>query len=69
MKINNMTDLTNEMAQAIDAIKNGDKTLDEGNTLANLAGKIINGMRVQIDYARARKETPEIAFMKATAKK
>jgi len=63
MNIKNISDLTNELSQAIDEIKNGNKTLDEGNTLANIAGKIINGVRVQIDYAKARKETPDVAFM------
>jgi hypothetical protein len=63
MKINHITQLTELLTETIDGLKNGSTTLEEGSVTANVAGKIIKSVQVQIDYARARKEIPDVAFM------
>jgi len=34
--------------------------------MANVAGKMINSAKVQIEYYALRKETPEVAFLKSS---
>ena len=61
--VTNIANVTEMLAETVDAVRNGDATFDEGNTLANLAGKIIAAQRIRIEYARARKQMPSIEFM------
>lgn len=59
-------DLTSDIMQWTDDVKSGKLSLDEAKALANLSGKAIKSVALQIDYQRALKEIasfPEIAFM------
>lgn len=58
-----ISQLNTELMNTIDELKNGQKTIDEANAIANLAGKIVGIMRVKIEYARARKEMPSVPFI------
>lgn len=60
----NLTELRNDLLEVyrdtrIDAIE-----LSRAKELSNTAGKIIKSAGVQLDYAKARNEIPEIPFMK-----
>lgn len=40
--------------------------IEWNDELANVAGKMINSAKVQIEYYALRKETPEVAFLKSS---
>lgn len=63
MEITYIEQLTEVLNKAIVSLREGKMSLDEGKALANLAGKTIKSAAVQIEYARARQEIPEIEFM------
>lgn len=55
--------LTSELNKAIVQVRDGKMDLDRAKALANLSGKSIKSVAVQIEYARVRQETPDIDFM------
>ena len=57
--------LRDELATVFSELKEGKIKATEAAELANLAGKMINSAKVQIDYYALRKETPEIAFLES----
>jgi hypothetical protein len=59
----NISELTMELAELYEALKNGTIEVKTATEMNNTAGKIINSQRVQIEYASLRKEAPNIAFM------
>jgi hypothetical protein len=59
----NISELTMELAELYEALKNGTIEVKTATEMNNTAGKIINSQRVQIEYASLRKEEPNIAFM------
>lgn len=59
-----MTDLRNKLLDIFDSLRASAIPLDRAKELSNAAGKIINSARAEIEYAKARKETPDIPFMK-----
>ena len=63
MSINNIADLTRELSDAADELKSGAMRIDAACALAKISHGVINSVRLEIDYARARGETPDIAFM------
>jgi hypothetical protein len=59
----NISELTMELAELYEALKNGTIEVKTATEMNNTAGKIINSQRVQIEYASLRKEAPNIKFM------
>lgn len=59
----NVTELRTELCKTFDGLRN--KTVDAkvACQMNNAAGKIINTLKVQLEYAVSRKEKPSIAFM------
>lgn len=62
-KINNITDLRNDLLDAYQSVRSGNGDLQQAKETSNLAGKIINSLKVQLAYAEMRKETPDITFI------
>lgn len=62
-KITYIQQLTSELNECAESLKSGAISIDEAKALANLAGKTIKSVAVQIEYARIRNETPDIDFM------
>ena len=62
-KPTNITDLRDQLLDAFVLLKNDPKRVLQCKELANVAGKVINTVRVQIEYAELRKELPEIPFV------
>jgi len=58
-----MTDLRNELAAVFEGLKNGTLEPKQAVEMNNAAGKIINTVKVQLEYAELRNETPSIPFM------
>lgn len=59
-----VTALRDELAVVFDDLKSGVIKPKEAGELANVAGKMINSAKVQLEYYALRKETPTIAFLK-----
>ena len=59
-----MTQLRDHLLAYADALRADSVPLAKVKEYANIAGKIIKSATSQIEYAVARKEKPEIPFMK-----
>lgn len=62
--MNNAHKLRTELAAVFAQLKAGEIKPLEAAELANLAGKMINSAKVQVEYYALRKESPEIAFLR-----
>ena len=47
--------VTDELVEAFHGVNAGTKDLSSANTLANIAGKIFNGARIQMEYSDYKK--------------
>ena len=61
--MNTIADLTTELCAAYDTLKDDREYVAQASELANLAGKIINAQKVQLDYADANGVKPTIKFL------
>jgi len=59
-----MKDLRNDIIQTREDLKDGSVDIKIAAELNNSAGKIINTVRTQLEYAKLRKEKPQIDFLK-----
>jgi hypothetical protein len=55
-KISNVNDLRNNLSDVFEALRNGDIAHKEAKEISNLAGKMINSAKVQLDYHGLRKD-------------
>jgi hypothetical protein len=60
-----VTQLRNELADVFDQLMAGALKPKEAGELANVAGKMINSAKVQLEYYALRKETPSIKFLES----
>jgi hypothetical protein len=56
-------DLRDELAIVFDQLNSGAIKAKDAGELANVAGKMINSAKVQLEYYALRKETPNIPFL------
>ncbi len=61
----NMNELRNELSKVFDGLKDGTIKPNEAAEMSNVAGKMINSTKVQIEYYALRKETPKISFLES----
>ena len=59
----NVHELIDNLSQVFASLKAGEIKHKDADTLANLAGKMINATKVQVEYYALRKETPKIEFL------
>ena len=62
----NVTELREQLSQVFTELRNGGVKHSDAAELANLAGKMINSAKVQVEYYALRKEVPHIAFLEST---
>jgi hypothetical protein len=55
-KISNVNDLRNNLSDVFEALRNGDIAHKEAKEISNLAGKMTNSAKVQLDYHGLRKD-------------
>lgn len=55
--------LRGQLTQLFDEIKSGAVDVKVASEMNNTAGKIIGSLKVQLEYAALRKESPSIKFM------
>lgn len=60
----NVNELRSELAHVFESLKAGAIKSNDAAELANLAGKMINSAKVQVEYYALRKESPNISFLK-----
>ena len=58
-----ITDLRNELLEVFEDLKDGNVEPKVAAEMNNAAGKAINTVKVQLEYAVLRKEIPKIAFL------
>ena len=59
-----ITELRTELGKIFEGLGNGTVDVKAATEMNNSAGKMINTVKVQLEYAALRKETPKISFMK-----
>jgi hypothetical protein len=59
----NCDELRNELAIVFERLKAGEIKPGEAAEMANIAGKMINSAKAQIEYYALRKEAPRIVFL------
>ena len=59
----NCDELRIELALTFEKLKAGEIKPSEAAELANLAGKMINSAKVQVEFYSLRKEMPDIKFL------
>lgn len=61
----NADELRAELAEVFAKLKSGQIKPGEAAELANLAGKMINSAKAQVEYYALRKEAPSIQFLES----
>jgi hypothetical protein len=64
----NVTELRDQLSQVFASLRDGSVKHSDAAELANLAGKMINSAKVQLEYYALRKEAPTINFLSSTDK-
>lgn len=59
----NVVELRDNLSEVFTRLKTGDMEPKRASELANLAGKMINSAKVQLEYHALRKDEPNIKFL------
>lgn len=59
----NVIELREQLSQVFYELRNNTVKHTDAAELANIAGKMINSAKVQLEYYALRKETPTISFL------
>ena len=65
----NVEELRKELSLTFAQLKAGEIKPSEASELANIAGKMINSAKVQVEYYALRKESPCIAWLDSSKSK
>lgn len=60
----NITEVRAQLSEVFEMLKSGAIQPGTATELNNAAGKIINSVKVELEYYALRKEKPEIPFLK-----
>lgn len=59
----NIEELRNQLLEAFDLLRSDPRRVNQVGELANTAGKVVSSLKLELEYAALRKETPSIAFL------
>lgn len=59
----NVDELRSELSLVFSQLRSGSIKPSEAAEIANIAGKMINSAKVQVEYFALRKESPKISFL------
>ena len=59
----NVKEMTAALSEVFEGLKAGTVAHKEADSFANIAGKMINAHKTQLEYYTLRKETPKIPFL------
>jgi hypothetical protein len=62
--MNNITELRKELSNLFMDLKDGKADVKQASEMNNCAGKIINSLKVELEYYSLIKEEPDIKFLK-----
>jgi hypothetical protein len=60
----NITELRDELGQVFHELRDGSLSAKEASEINNSAGKIINTLKVELEYYHLAKEKPDIKYFK-----
>lgn len=69
MTINNVDELRNYLANELERVSQGQTTPAAANASANLAGKILSSVKMELEYNKMVGASPQIGFLKGFTKK
>ena len=58
-----VVELRKYLSEVFDELRSGSISANEASELANIAGKMINSAKVQMEYHALRKDEPKIKFL------
>ncbi len=64
----NANELRKELSEVFNKLKAGDISHCDAAAMANIAGKMINSAKAQIEYYSLRQEKPDIEFLESNNK-
>lgn len=64
----NVNELRNRLSEVFSKLESGDLKPSEAAEMSNVAGKMINSAKVQIEYYALRKESAKITFLESDDK-
>ena len=59
----NAQEVRDRLSQVFDSLESGEIDSKKASEFANIAGKMINSAKVQIEYYALKKELPAISFL------
>jgi hypothetical protein len=59
----NAQEVRDRLSQVFDSLESGEIDAKKASEFANIAGKMINSAKVQIEYYALKKELPAISFL------
>lgn len=59
----NINEVRDELSKVFEELKSGQLKSADAKELNNCAGKIINSLKVELEYSALRKEQPNIEFL------
>jgi hypothetical protein len=63
MTMKNVSELRENLSQVFADLRSGAVKANDAAAFANIAGKLINSAKVQLEYHSLRKDTPNIPFL------
>lgn len=69
MSINNVDELRSYLSNELERVSSGQTTPAAANASANLAGKILSSVKMELEYNKMVGATPQIGFLKGFTKK
>jgi len=69
MGINNVEELRSFLADELERVSGGETTPAAANASANLAGKILSSVKMELEYNKMVGATPQIGFLKGFTNK
>lgn len=69
MKITNITELRNQLLESFELLQKDPRRMAQATELANTAGKIVDTVKVEMQYALMKNEEPDIPFIGKTSGK
>tara|TARA_X000001036_G_scaffold398192_1_gene400905 strand:+ start:776 stop:982 length:207 start_codon:yes stop_codon:yes gene_type:complete len=58
-----VVELRNHLSEVFDQLSKGQIEIKEASEMTNVAGKMINSAKVQLEYHNLRKDKPKIKFL------
>lgn len=69
MSIKTIEELRDFLSEQMELLRNGDTTPANANASANLSGKILSSVKMELEYNKMVGATPNISFLKRSDQK